>query len=47
MRPTAQAEKSGGGKLMFEDEMRALHHGGDTNTEVSFLLFFFAILLRN
>jgi len=35
MRPVTQAEKSGGGKLMFEDEMRALHAGGsDTNTEV-------------
>jgi hypothetical protein len=37
----AQAEKSGGGKLMFEDEMRALHHGGDTNTEVLYFYFLF------
>ena len=29
-----QAERSSGGKLMFEEEMRALHHGGSDTADV-------------
>ena len=29
-----QAEKSSGGQLMFEDEMRALHHGDTSDADV-------------